>query len=172
MKVFDFEDWELTQDSLKDVLDYDSKTGKFKWLVKPSARVALGQQAGSLDVKGYRIIKIAGKIYKAHRLAWLWVYDEWPKMDLDFINRNPDDNRIKNLREATKHDNGGNSFVKRDGLKGAYWHKRSGRWMASIREEGKQVWLGYHDTEQQAHEAYYKAAKKVFGKFAYSGKRT
>jgi hypothetical protein len=44
MKVFDSEGWELTQDSLKDVLAYNPETGEFHWLVKPSARVALGQR--------------------------------------------------------------------------------------------------------------------------------
>jgi len=169
MKLFDFEEWELTQDSLKDVLVYDPKTGVFIWLVKPSARVSLGQLAGSIDAKGYRVIKIAGKNHKAHRLAWLWVHGEWPKLDLDFINRNTDDNRIKNLREATKEQNGGNSKTRHDGLKGAYWHKREQVWFSAISIDGRQSFLGNFDTEKAAHQAYCEAAKKKFGKFFYAG---
>jgi hypothetical protein len=170
MKIYDFEDWELTQYTLKDVLDYDPETGNFIWLVKPSARVALGQRAGSLDAKGYRVIKIAGQSYKAHRLAWLWEHGEWPKLDLDFINRDPDDCRIKNLREATKSQNGGNSVVRRKGLKGAYWHEPDQKWTSAIRANGKNYWLGNFKTEKEAHAAYCQAAKKYFGRFAHSGK--
>jgi hypothetical protein len=170
MKIFDFEDWELTQYTLKDILDYDPKTGKFTWLVKPSARVYLGQQAGTIDVNGCRIIKIAGKNYKAHRLAWLWVHGEWPKLDLDFRNHDPDDNRIANLREATKSQNGANSVARRNGLKGAYWHEADQKWTSTIQVNGKQFWLGNFNTEKEAHAAYCKAAKQHFGEFAYAGK--
>jgi len=170
MKIYDFEEWELTPDTLRDVLSYDEKTGHFYWLVKPSARVHLGQRAGSLDAKGYRVIKIAGKNYKAHRLAWFYVHDEWPMLDLDFINRYTDDNRIKNLREATKEQNGGNSGSKKQGkLKGAYWHKREQVWFSAINIDGKQVFLGNYDTEKDAHVAYCKIAKVKFGEFFYAG---
>ena len=169
MKVFDFTDWELTQDTLQDVLDYDPKTGEFRWLVKPSARVAVGQRAGSLDAKGYRVIGLANKVYKAHRLAWLYVYGEWPVSDLDFINRDPACIRIKNLRPATKSQNGGNAKARKDGLKGAHFHKRSQRWQSSVNFNGKQFWLGYFDTEAEAHAAYCKAARKYYSEFFSAG---
>ena len=98
MKLFSFEDWELTQDTLRDVLNYDPKTGEFRWLVKPASRVHIGDRAGSLDRKGYRIIKIATQNHKAHRLAWLYVHGEFPKFGLDHINRRPGSNQIDNLQ--------------------------------------------------------------------------
>jgi len=168
MKLFDFEDWELTQDSLKDVLSYNSNTGEFHWLVKPSSRTHIGDRAGSLDAKGYRVIKIARKDYKAHRLAWFYTYGEWPARDLDFINRQPDCNRISNLREATKMQNAGNSKA-RKGLKGAYWHKREKVWWSNLLVDGRQMFLGHYDTEKEAHAAYCKAAKAKFGEFFYAG---
>ena len=166
MKLFSFEDWELTQDTLRDVLNYNPKTGEFHWLVKPASKTHIGQRAGSKEtVRGYWVIGIAGKVYKAHRLAWLYVYGDLPK-HLDHINRNRTDNRVKNLREATKTQNGGNSKVRRAGrLKGAYWHKNDRKWTSAV--GGK--WLGNFSTEQEAHEAYVKAAKRYFGAFAHSG---
>lgn len=161
MKLFSFEDWELTQDTLRDVLYYNPKTGEFHWLVKPASRVHIGNRAGSRETeRGYWVIGIAGKLYKAHRLAWLYVYGVFPK-HLDHINRNPTDNRIKNLREATKLQNSGNSKTRRAGLKGAYWHKPDRKWTSAV--AGK--WLGNFNTEQEAHAAYCKAAKKVYGEF-------
>jgi hypothetical protein len=50
---------------------------------------------------GYVQIKISGKLYHAHRLAWLYVYGYMPEKEIDHINRIRDDNRIANLREAT-----------------------------------------------------------------------
>ena len=169
MKLFDFEGWELTQENLKEILSYDPMTGKFHWLVKPASRTYIGDRAGSLDSNGYRVIKIAGQSYKAHRLAWFYVHGEWPMLDLDFINRYTDDNRMKNLREATKSQNGGNSLARHDGLKGAYWHKRERVWFSAIDIDGKQVFLGNYDTEREAHLAYCEVAKKKFGEFFYAG---
>jgi hypothetical protein len=120
-------------------------------------------------VRGYWVIGIAGKLYKAHRLAWLYVYGDLPEY-LDHINRNRTDNRISNLREATKPQNGGNAKVRRDGrLKGAYWHKREKRWASAIGINGKSIWLGQYATEEEAHAAYCKAAKKKYKEFFYAG---
>jgi hypothetical protein len=167
MKLFSFEDWELTQDTLRDVLNYNPKTGEFYWLVKPASRVHIGDRAGSVEtVRGYRVIGLAGKLYKAHRLAWLYVYGNTPAFGLDHINRKPLDNRICNLREATKSQNGGNAIGRRDGrLKGAYWHSGDQRWYSSLDGE----WLGYYPSEKTAHAAYCKAAKIKYGEFFNAG---
>jgi hypothetical protein len=166
MKLFSFEDWELTQDTLRDVLYYNPETGEFYWLVKPSSRTHIGQRAGCLGLKGYRYIKLDGKSYQEHRLLWLYVYGEWPKGDLDFVDRDPTNIRIENLREATKSQNGGNAVGRREGkLKGAFWHKRSERWCSMLNNK----WLGFFDTEEEAHAAYCEAAKKYFGEFFCSG---
>lgn len=57
---------------------------------------------GSYDHYGYLIIKVKGRQFKAHRIAWLLNYGRFPKSELDHINRNPADNRIENLREADR----------------------------------------------------------------------
>ena len=57
---------------------------------------------GSYDKDGYLIIKVRASQYKAHRVVWLLNYGDWPKQELDHINRNRTDNRIENLREADR----------------------------------------------------------------------
>ena len=57
---------------------------------------------GSYDKDGYLILKIKGRQFKAHRVAWLLVKREFPKSEIDHINRNRTDNRIENLRESNR----------------------------------------------------------------------
>jgi len=95
----------ITQDKLKEILDYNQHTGLFTWKkIKKYSNRSVGDIAGSLSL-GYVVIGIDKKIYKAHRLAWLYVYGEFPKEQLDHINGNKEDNRICNLREANQSQN-------------------------------------------------------------------
>jgi len=64
----------LTQEELKRLMDYDPETGIFRRKVRTSNRIKAGEIAGTHDVNGYLIIRLAGKARKLHRLAWLWVY--------------------------------------------------------------------------------------------------
>jgi hypothetical protein len=155
----------LTQAELHEVLSYDPETGEFHWLVKPSARVAEGSLAGNIGVKGYRYIGYKRKSYQAHRLAWLYVYGKFPAGDLDFKNCDTLDIRIENLREATKSQNAANSGARANKLKGAYWHEPDRKWTAGIQRNGKHIWLGNFDTEEEAHAAYCEAARKLDGEF-------
>lgn len=87
---------------LLNVLDYDPNTGIFTWKIEKStggARIK-GKRAGSIYYKGYRYIKINKKRYRAGRLAFFYVHKRFPKNTIDHINRQRDDDRIENLREA------------------------------------------------------------------------
>ncbi|EFE1615700.1 hypothetical protein CKI87_000297 [Escherichia coli] len=64
-----------------EVLDYNKETGIFTWKKKLSARGAVGKVAGTISY-GYNAINIDGVRYFAHRLAWLYVYGEWPKQEI------------------------------------------------------------------------------------------
>jgi len=121
----------LTQERLKHLLHYNPDTVVFTWLSKPSRRINSGSIAGRIKPKkGYVEIGISGRIYLAHRLAWLYIYGTWPKEQVDHINGIRNDNRIKNLRLATTSQNQWNKKMQKNntsGIKGVSWDNQRGK---------------------------------------------
>ena len=148
---------DTTPAMLRELLDYSPDTGIFVWRVSIGAARA-GTVAGT-SCRGYCRIMVFGKRYSAHRLAWLFVHGEWPKLQIDHINGKRSDNRIANLREATNAENGQNQLGR--GV------SRSGkRWEARIRLGGPQIRLGSFDTQEEAHAAYLAAKLALHRTFA------
>lgn len=154
----------FNQDDLKKCLKYEIKTGEFKWIIRISKKVKVGDTAGTFDKKGYCRIAIKGIRYQAHRLAWLYIYGHFPKEYIDHIDGNPRNNRIENLRECTLAENSQNIRAHIDAFSkyvGVSWYKRYGKWRAKIQLNGKEKCLGYFDTEDQAFNAYKKEKSKL-----------
>lgn len=146
----------LTQEYLKEILDYDSKTGEFTWL-KKGRGIPYGKIAGSVDkYTGYRYIRINGKNYAAHRLAWLYKFSVWPKNEIDHINQNRLDNRVENLRDVTIRENAHNRVYYNDtnNLIGTYFNKYKNKWESSISINNKKYYIGKYNTKVEASEAY------------------
>lgn len=101
----------VPQKLLHELFEYNELTGGWKWVKKPSnrANVKAGQVAGCLDKKsGYIRIQINGYNYYAHRLAWTYIYGDYPSGEqpfIDHINGKKDDNRITNLKCSSGHEN-------------------------------------------------------------------
>lgn len=153
---------------LRTLLHYDPDTGVFTWRVSRYGGARAGNIAGSLRKTGYRGIKVCGKLYYEHRLAWLYVYGEWPSNFIDHINCIEDDNRIANLRLANNWQNKANSRKHKAGLpKGV--KKCHYRYLARIRVDKTEKYLGVYDTPEQAHAAYCEAAQKEFGAYYRAG---
>ena len=115
---------ELNQSRLKELLAYDPDTGVFTRLVKSNRNVRIGAVAGTCDSKGYGQISVDGKLYRAHRLAWLWMTGAWPVAQLDHRNGVRHDNRWENLREATNGENNQNAAIRSNntsGFMGVCW---------------------------------------------------
>ena len=161
----------LTPLQLRSALDYDPETGVFRWAIN-LRRIKAGTQAGHRCPRlGYVLLGLYGRLYRAHRLAWLHVTGYWPEGDIDHINGDGYDNRIANLRVATRTENNGNMRRPKhntSGLKGAYWDKRAGKWLAQIKHRRQQHHLGFYDTAEEAHAAYCAAAARLHGDFARS----
>lgn len=102
---------------------------------------------------GHLVISYKGKIYLAHRLAWLFYYGDWPKRNIDHINGVPDDNRIKNLRDVTHAENLRNCKKRVDntsGTTGVVFHKPTSKWQARGYSKGKAKSIGLFEDKQDA----------------------
>ena len=147
---------EITQAELRYFLSYCESTGVFTWNVNKSPKARAGSIAGVLNGKGYINLTINSKIYKAHRLAWLYVYGEFPRYGLDHINGNRADNRIKNIREATQLENNQNRkkpINNTTGFIGVSKNKQ-GKFFSSIMFNGVRKYLGNFFTPEEAYKAY------------------
>ncbi len=159
----------ITQNKLKSILSYNPEIGTFKWNKSGSGR-KLSLEAGSLDSDGYWQINIGKKVYKAHRLAWLYVNGDWPVNQIDHINEIKSDNRMSNLRLATNMENMRNRGKQKNntsGYKGVWFCERGKRnWHAKIQHHGKSIHLGSFYTAIEASKAYEKKAVDLHGEFA------
>ena len=158
----------MTQDELKQLLHYDPETGIFTWICRRRG-VIPGQVSGSIFRSGYRIIRIAGKGYRAHRLAVLYMTGEWPADEVDHKRGNSDDNRWEKIREATHKENLRNTKIRTDntsGVKGVFFDKRYRKpWIAEIWVDGKKQYLGQFATLEEAAKVREDASRHLFGEF-------
>lgn len=157
---------ELTSARLREFLHYDAETGVFTWIVSRK-RARAGDVAGCPNKRGYLIIRIEGRNFYAHRLAWLYTFGRWPNNHIDHRDGNEANNAISNLRDATQAQNRANARIRANsstGLKGVT--KLGNRYRALLNSCGKQYHLGVFDTPEQAYEAYCAANIKINGEFA------
>lgn len=156
----------VTQERLRELLNYDSETGVFTRLEKVS-KTKVGDVFGYDNGRGYLVGMIDRRIYRLHQLAWFYANGVWAT-EIDHKNLDKADNRLENLRPATHSQNNANKspLPNRTGFKGVSWRPCTGKYRASIRINGKQTHLGYRDTAEQAHQLYCEAAEKHYGEFA------
>lgn len=160
---------DLTYERLREVLHYEPKTGIFTWRVSNSNRVKIGERAGSVLNNGYRIIVIDNKHTLEHVCVWLYVFGKFPALFIDHKNGNRADNRIENLREATRSQNNANAMRPPNaaGFKGVT--PKKGRWEAGISKDNRFRYIGTFNTPEEAHAAYMKVARELHGEFANPG---
>lgn len=168
----------MTQERLKEYLDYSADTGAFQAkarkredfttnsLWKRNQNEA-GRTVGCSNNQGYVAIHVDGKYYTAHRLAWLWVHGEWPpypQFEIDHINGNRGDNRICNLRKVTKSENqrnGARRVNNRSGVTGVNWVRSKRRWIARIWDGPHHKYLGQFENLDDARIARLKAEREL-----------
>jgi hypothetical protein len=127
-----------------------------------------GAIVGSFTSNGYKVTKICGKAYKLHRLIFLYHFGYMPKF-IDHVNGDRSDNRIENLREATRNDNARNIGKKggtTSAYKGVFWVNGIKNWKAAASYNGKCYHIGTYHTEEEAAQAYNDFASTKFGEFA------
>ena len=172
----------LTQDRLKEVIDYDADTGLFLWKKKPTrtnnmeGKIAGYPQWGSKSSGGgYIRIMIDFKVHLAHRLAWLYIHGEWPKYQLDHKDGDRANNRLSNLRECTVSQNRMNAPRENKYGRGVFFRndkRRTKQWGAQISANGKHIYLGAFLTQEEAQIAYIEASRKIHGEFSLNESRS
>lgn len=166
-----------SRDLVRQLLRYDPATGELTWLPRPeemfkkhrqflnwNARYP-GTPAGFVNEYGYRVMHFGSVLFKAHRLAWLHVHDE-PVPEIDHIDGDRSNNRIANLRIATRGQNRANSITSKNnviGVKGV--SAKKGRFHARIMHDGQAIHLGSFKTLDEAAIARREAAERLHGEF-------
>jgi hypothetical protein len=151
-------------ETLRENLSYDPASGKLRWKRQAGGR-ASGDVAGGWSYTGYIHVRVFGKMYQAHRIAWAIHYGEWPATGIDHINGNGADNRIENLRCVPQAQNNKNAKRRIDntsGVTGVLWYKANRKWGAKIHHEGSYIFLGLFEKMEDAIAAR-KQAEVKFG---------
>ncbi len=161
----------LTQKEIRNYFDYAD--GVLYWKVKKGYAIKIGQPAGTFDeTTGYYRIHVNSKLQKVHRLVFLYHHGYLPKF-VDHIDGNKKNNRIENLREATKSQNAMNQKISTrntSGIKGVMWHKRDKKWFVQLRVNSKCHSFGYYDNKELAELVAIEATNKLHKEFsAYKG---
>lgn len=169
----------ITQERLKELLHYDPETGAFAWRVdrrcgqyRSRVLVKAGDEAGYRGKSGagksdYIFIRVDGRLYGAHSLAWLYVKGEWPPM-LDHRDLDGTNNRFGNIRLSDKSSNAANTARPKNntsGFKGVWFDKQRGKWAFEVRCRGRR-YRGRRETRESAAAAYAAKAIETHGEFA------
>lgn len=165
----------ITAEYVRSRIDYDPETGRLTWKPKPvqthfekiwNTRFA-GKPITSRKDTGHIQFSLDGRFYLAHRIAWLIAYGEFPNSEIDHENGVPDDNRLSNLRTATRSQNGSNRRLHSNNTSGFRGVSLlCGKWSAYIRIDNRTRWLGSFPSREEAAQAYDNAARQLHGEFA------
>ncbi len=145
-----------TQEYLRSILRYDPETGFLYWKEIIPCRINIGDRAGTLTQDGYISIKVGGRSYRAHRIICCMVYGEFPLDEVDHIDHIKHNNRLENIRLATRLENMRNQIMhitNTSGATGVCWDRRRCKWLARIHIEGKSNFLGYFKEKSDAIQA-------------------
>lgn len=175
-------------EDLRQLLRYEPETGKLFWKERGvewfdegprrsashkcsnwNSRYAGSEAFSSKDAHGYLVGAVFNVKHKAHRVIWAMDCGEWPSGDVDHINGDRSDNRRNNLRVASRSQNMQNRGATKSnstGLKGVCWDAERQKWLAQIKVNGRNKYLGRFDASEKAHAAYVEATKNHHGDFA------
>ncbi|WP_052469430.1 HNH endonuclease [Pseudomonas massiliensis] len=155
---------------ISELLAYDSSAGVLRWK-KDQGRGRAGEPAGAVKAPGYIKIGLGGFGFLAHRLIWEMHYGTLGDREIDHVNGIGTDNRLANLRIATRSENLCNTRLRSDntsGVKGLY-RLRTGKWRAEIYLHGKRITFGPFETVEAGKSALAAKRTELHGAFANEG---
>jgi len=143
--------------------------GKLVWKCKKAHAIHnIGDEAGTTNKRGYKIVVLNKKHYRIHKIIWFIHYGDWPET-IDHIDGNTSNNRIENLRKVSLAQNAMNRKIAKNntsGITGVYFCSTWKRWKAEIKFHSKKVNLGSFDSFEDAVNARLIAEKKYHGEFS------
>lgn len=138
---------------LRELFYYNPETGEVRWKTRPkrAPKDIVGSIAGTITTTGRRQVRVNGRYYQVHRIAYIIYNGEvlQPHEEIDHINRNPLDNRITNLRKVDRSGNLHNRGLlrtNRSGVTGVCYDNERGKWLAHFRKKH----LGRYNTLEEA----------------------
>ena len=157
------------QETLLNLFKYSD--GFLYWKSSNTNAVKAGGLAGSKSSSGYLCVLVKNKLQLVHRVIFMMHNGYAPKI-VDHIDGNPMNNKIENLRDATKSQNCWNSKTRTtnsSGFKNVSWHSKSKKWLVRLRANGKEVYVGIFGDIEDANKSAIEARKKYHGAFANHG---
>ncbi|QXE08542.1 HNH endonuclease [Pseudomonas sp. AN-B15] len=159
----------LTYDQAISALTYNPATGMLTWNSSPNTRIVPGRTAGSKGTNGYIRIKMGGKTYLAHRVAWLIHRGNWPDGQIDHVDGCRQNNAIANLRDSTPSQNQHNQALRKtnkSGVKGVSWNPDSRKWHVQVTLSRKVYNGGHYECLAEATTVAATLRDRLHGDFA------
>lgn len=150
------------QQELQETFNYCPISGTFTYKMQ-KGKAKIGDVAGSYHESGAIYIRFQGKKHLAHRLAWLYMYGQLPKGEIDHKDQDRSNNAINNLRDVSHDLNMKNKPKYQNnstGVAGVSIDKRCGKYRAYLSINGKPKGLGYYLTLEEAKAAREKALRE------------
>lgn len=150
------------------VLKYDPTTGALVWRENRGGKAKIGTVAGCVNEHGYIRLLLMQRSVMAHRLVWLLKTGDWPDGEIDHIDGNRSNNRLENLRIATRAQNNRNrrSLESKRLPKGVSRNQRGDTYRVRIMVDRHLITVGNFKTWQLAADAYVEASKRHHGEFS------
>lgn len=148
---------EQTKAEIARRIRYEPETGRFFWRVKVrGAKWEPDDEVVGTPCNGYRTIGVHRREHYLHRIAIFLSTGAWPRGDVDHIDHDKSNNRIKNLRNVDATSNMRNTKLPKtntSGHIGVSWNKRREKWVAQIKVNNRNISIGYFDDIKKAAEA-------------------
>jgi hypothetical protein len=156
----------VTEEDLQGMVRrFDLVDGKIYYKETYTSRAIKGLEAGNTDGRGYRVVKIKGRMFRAHRIIYYLHYGVWPgDFQIDHMDGDKLNNKPENLRLVTSEQNS-RSYRKpyknpTSKYRGVCWNTRANKYMAQIVHNNKNIYLGCFTCEKEAALAYNIAADR------------
>jgi hypothetical protein len=157
---------------LHELFDYRDD-GNLIRKIKPNNKAnkmsAIGEPAGTLNSKGYKVLQFEGKLQKLHKLIYMYHYGEIASdLVIDHIDGDSTNNRIENLRAVTLNQNLCNRKKpkhNKSGIKGVHYHKKTGKWTIEVAYNKKKYYGGIFDNLQEAEIQVKALREKIHGEY-------